>query len=50
MIISMHLNIKDHQLTIVIYKYKLLYMDLLITTNQNPIIDTHTQREKGIQI
>ena len=44
----MHLNFRDQQLKITKY-IRLLYINLMVTTNQNSLINTHTKKEKGIQ-
>ena len=33
-----------------IYRERLLYMNLVVTTNQKPVIDTHYQRENNPNI
>ena len=43
-VFDMHLKLRDHQLKIIPFIYIYIY-----PTNQKPIIDTHTQKEKGIQ-
>ena len=45
----MHLKLKDQQLNSIMYTYRLLYKNLMVTTNQKFVIDTH-KKEKGIQI
>jgi len=39
-------NLKDHQLKIITYICKLLQMNIMITTNQIPVIETHTHERK----
>ena len=36
-------KLSDHQLNIDSYMHKMLNMSLMVTTNQKPIIDTHTK-------
>ena len=38
----MHLQLKGHQLKTILYIYRLLYHNLIITANQKSAIDTHT--------
>ena len=51
--LEMILKIKDQQLKMIIYVYIyihiLLYLNLMVTTRQKSTIDTHQQKEKGIQ-
>ena len=42
----MHFKLKDQQLKIVLFIYRLPYQNLIVTTNQKPTIDTHTQNKK----
>ena len=42
----MHLKLKDQQLKIVLLIYRLLYQNLMITTNQKFVIDTHMKKKK----
>ena len=49
-VLKMHLKLKDQQLKTITYIYRLLSNNLMVTTNQNSIIDTHTHKKrKGIQ-
>ena len=41
-------NLRDYQLNIEFYKRRLLYINLMATTNQKPIIDTK-KKENGTQ-
>ena len=34
-LLKMHLKLKDEQLKVITYIYRLLYKDLMVTTNQN---------------
>ena len=43
--VRMHLNLRDQQFKIITYTYRLVYANLMVTTNQKCIIDTHTQKE-----
>ena len=47
--VKMCLKLKDQQLKPIISIYILLYKNLTLTTKKKPIIDAHTQKEKGIQ-
>ena len=42
----MSLNLSDHQLNIDSYMHKILYTNLIITTNQKPVIYTHKKKLK----
>ena len=45
-ILEMHLKLRDQQLKTILYIYRLLYQNLMVTTNQKSTIDTHTQKKK----
>ena len=50
-ILEMHLKLRDQQLKTIMYSYRILYQNLMVTTNQKSTIDIHTQKKKkGIQI
>ena len=40
----MHLKLRDQQLKIIIYMYRLLHNNFMVTTNQKSVIDIHIQR------
>ena len=42
----MHLKLKDQQLKAILFIYRLLYQNLMVTTNQESTVDTHTQKKK----
>ena len=44
--LEMHLKLKDQQLKTILSIYRLLYQNLMVTTNQKSAIDTHTKKEK----
>ena len=46
-IFEMHLKLRDQQLKTIMYTYRLLYQNLMLTTNENSIIDINTKKEKG---
>ena len=46
-IFEMHLKLRDQQLKTIMYTYRLLYQNLMVTTNENSIIDINTKKEKG---
>ena len=43
----MCLNLSDHPIKIDCYVHRLLNMNLMVTTNQETMIDRHTQKRKG---
>ena len=45
-ILEMHLKLRDQKLKTIMYLYKLLYQNLMVTTNQKSIIDIHTKKKK----
>ena len=45
----MHWKLRGQQLKIILYIYRLLYQNLMGTTNQKSTVHTHTQKEKAIQ-
>ena len=45
-VIKTHLKVRDQQLRTIIYLYRLLYKNLMVTTNYNRYTN---KREKGIQ-
>ena len=42
----MHLKLKDQQLKTILFIYRLVYQNLMITANQKSKIDTHTKRKR----
>ena len=46
---KMHLKVRDQKLKTIKYIYRLMYENLLVTTNQILIIDIHIKKKKGIQ-
>ena len=42
----MHFQLRDQQLKTILYTYRLLYQNFMVTTNQKSAIDTHTQKKK----
>ena len=40
-------NLSDHQLKIDYYIHRLLYMNLMVTTNQKPVKDIQEIKRKG---
>ena len=42
----MCLNLRGQQLKIIIFIFRLLYINLMVTTNQKSTIDTHTKKRK----
>ena len=45
-ILGKHLKLKDQQLKIILFIYRLLYQSLMVTTNQKSTVDTHTKKKK----
>ena len=43
----MYLNLSDHQINIDIYIHRMLYISFMVTTNQNPILNTLKNKEKA---
>ena len=41
----MHLQLRDQQLKIVLYIYRILYQNFRITAHQKSAIDTHTNKK-----
>lgn len=42
-------NLNDCQFKIVCYTYRLIYMKVMVTTNQKLTMNTHKHKEKRIQ-
>ena len=47
--VKMHLELRDQQLKTITYICRLLYLNLMVTTNQKFIIYTHRKKQKEIQ-
>ena len=45
----MHSNFSDYRLKIDCYIHRLLFVNLTVTTNQKPIVDTFFKKGKEIQ-
>ena len=45
-ILEMHMKFKDQQLKTILLIYRLLYQNLMITTNRKSTIDTRTKKKK----
>ena len=45
-IFEMHLKLRDQQLKTIMYIYRLLYQNLMVTTNEKSVIDIHTKKKK----
>ena len=43
-IFKMHLKLRDEQLKIITYMYRLLYKNFMVSTNLKSVIGTYTQR------
>ena len=46
MILELHLQLGDQHIERILYIYILLYQNLMVTTNQKPAIDAHTNKIK----
>ena len=44
-VFKMHLKLRDQQLKTIMYLYRLLHKNLMVTTHQKSIIDIHTKNE-----
>ena len=44
---KMHLKLRDQQFKTIMYIYRLLYKNLMATTNQKFIIDIHTKKKRN---
>ena len=42
----MHLQLRDQQPKTILQIYRLLYQNIMVTTNQKSTIDTHTNKKK----
>ena len=45
-VFKMHLKLRDWQLKTILYIYRLLYKNYMVTTNQKSSIDIHTKKKK----
>ena len=45
-ILEMDLKLKDQQLKTILFTYRLLYQNLMVTANRKSTIDTHTKKKK----
>ena len=45
-ILERYLKSKDQQLKTILFIYRLLYQNLMVTANQKPTIDTYTKKKK----
>ena len=45
-ILEMHLKLRGQQLKTKLYIYRLLYQNLIVTTNQKSTIDRHAKKKK----
>ena len=45
-ILEIHLKLKDQQLKTILFIYRLLYQNLIVTTNRKSTINTHTKKKK----
>ena len=43
-------NLKDYQFKIITYLYRLLYINLMVTANQKPMLDANTKTRKETEI
>ena len=46
-ILEMHSKLKDQQLKTILHIYRLLYQNLMGTTNQKSTVDTHTEKKSN---
>ena len=42
----MHLKLRDRELKTILYMYRLLYQNLMVTSNQKSATDIHTKKKK----
>ena len=45
-VVKMHLKLRDQQLKTIMHLYRWLYKNLMLTTNQKPVIDIRTKKKK----
>ena len=45
-VVKMHLKLRNQQLKAIMHIYSLLYINLIVMTNQKSIEDTHTENKK----
>ena len=43
-------NVSDYQLNVDFYMKKMLYTNIMVTTNLSAVIDMQKNKEKGIQV
>ena len=43
-------NLKDYQFKIITYLYRLLYINLMVTANQKPMLDANAKTRKETEI
>ena len=48
-VFKMYWKLRDQQLKMITYIYRLLYKSLRVSANQKSIIDIHTKKEREIQ-
>ena len=44
----MHFKLRDQQLKTIMYLYRLLYQNLMVTSHQRSIIDIHPKKKKEL--
>ena len=45
-ILEMDLKLKDQQLKTILFTYRLLYQNLMVTANRKSTVGTHTEKKK----
>ena len=45
--LELHLKLRDQQLKTILYVYRLLYQNLMVTSNQKSTIDIYTKKKKS---
>ena len=45
----MHLKLRDQELKTILFIYRLLYQNLMVTTHQKSIVDIHTKKKKELK-
>ena len=48
-IFEMHLKLRDQELKTILFIYRLLYQNLMVTTHQKSIVDIHTKKKKELK-
>ena len=46
----MHFKLRNQQLKTIMYTYRLLHQNFMVTTNKKSIIDKHTEKKKNPNI